>query len=825
MSRSESPWVVHKFGGSSLANAAAYRAVGEIVARERGPRTAVVVSAMSGVTDGLIRLVELASARDASWAVELRGMRQRQREVVGDLLAGGDAERLSSVFESDVHDVEDVLRAIWLMRSRPDRAVDLVSGYGELWSAQVLAAHLMQRGLAATWLDAREVLTVSAGELARVVDWQRSRAAAAARFRQTEESFVVLPGYVASDPSGLPTTLGRNGSDYSASIFASLLDASGIHIWTDVDGVLSADPRQVPEAVVIERLSYDEAMELAYFGAKVLHPATMAPAVERSIPIVIRNTFRPEGAGTRIHDESPGGMPVKGFATIGGMALVNVEGTGMLGVPGVAERLFRALREAGVSVVMISQGSSEHSICFAIPQAHTDRARHAVEQAFFAERHQGQVRDPDVKEGCAILAAVGDRMAGTPGVAARLFGALGRAGVNVRAIAQGSSERNISVVLDEPDAVRALRAAHAGFYLSSQTLSIGLLGPGLVGATLLSQLGRQLERLRSERRIDLRVRGIMTRSRMLLDERCISVQDWRRRFEADAVAADLDRFVEHVHTDSMPHAAVVDCTASDEIARRYADWLASGVHVITPNKKANTLELDYLDRIRDSARRSGVHYLYETTVGAGLPVIETLRDLIQTGDEVLGIEGILSGTLSYLFNAFDGTRPFSTLVREAKELGYTEPDPRDDLSGTDVARKVVILARELGLRVSLDDLDVESVVPAELAAGPAGEFLDRLAAHDEPMERARVEAAAAGEVLRYVGAVDPAGRSYSRLARYPADHPFARLRPTDNVVLFRTRRYHDNPLVVQGPGAGPEVTAGGVFADLLRLAAYLGATS
>ncbi len=817
-------WTVDKFGGTSLANAAAYRHVAGIVSADGDRRRAVVVSAMSGVTDALLGLVAQASSRDAAHASGLRELRRRELEAVGDLLTGDPSKSLVRQIEADFNDIEDVLRAIWLMRSEPPHALHLISGYGELWSSRILAAYLASSGIKAGWLDARDVLVVEPGEIHPVVQWDESRRRIDAWAATSTDDVVVIPGFVASDASGLPTTLGRNGSDSSASIFASLLRADSVSIWTDVDGVLSADPRKVPEAVVCNELSYDEAMELAYFGAKVIHPSSLTPAVADDIPIFIRNTFKPANPGTRIHRSAQTDLAVKGFATVDGLCLINLEGSGMIGVPGISERLFGALREAGVSVVLISQGSSEHSICFAVPGIQQAVATEAVESAFFAERHQGRIQKVVATPDCAVLAVVGDNMAGTPGVAAKFFGALGKAAINVRAIAQGSSERNISVVIDGAESTRALRAVHAGFYLSNQTLSIGIVGPGLIGSTLLGQLAGQAERLRSEFKIDLRVRGIISTRGMLLADDRIDLSDWEAGLAVAENPPDMGGFVDHIQTESIPHAVLIDCTASDVVAADYDKWLARGIHVITPNKKANTGDQSSYEALRRSSRTMKMHYLYETTVGAGLPIILTLRDLIQTGDTILRIEGVLSGTLSYLFNSFDGERPFSEIVREAREKGLTEPDPRDDLSGMDVARKVVILAREMGLTLNLGDLEIDSLVPDNLADGSVEDFLENLSEIDEPLQRRLTEARRRGEVLRFVGVVDPAGRSSVRLESYPESHPFARIELTDNIVLFRTGRYDANPLVVQGPGAGPEVTAAGIFADLLRLAAYLGAT-
>jgi aspartokinase/homoserine dehydrogenase 1 len=619
------------------------------------------------------------------------------------------------------------------------------------------------------------------------------------------------------------TTLGRNGSDFSGSIFGALLDSAEIQIWTDVDGVLSADPRRVPDATIIDSLSYNEAMELAYFGAKVIHPQTMAPAVGSSIPIWIRNTFAPEKLGTLICADPKSVLPVKGITSIEKTALINLEGAGMIGVPGTANRLFGALREEGISVILISQGSSEHSICCAIPQDQAERAAAVVRAAFERELKEGQIQDVDVTPDLAILAAVGDGMAGQPGVAAKVFNALGSASVNIKAIAQGASERNISVVVDGKHATRALRAVHAGLYLSPHTISVGVIGPGTVGKVLLNQLASQSARLQTEAKLDFRVRGIMTTTRMLLAEGGVPLADWKERFDKDAVAADFGKFMDHVRVDYLPHTVLIDCTASADIAKRYPEWLAAGIHIVTPNKKANSADLPFYHRLKDARKAGQAHYLYETTVGAGLPVVQTLRDLRETGDGITSVEGIFSGTLAYLFNTYDGKKPWSDIVRDARQRGYTEPDPRDDLSGMDVARKLIILGREMGLELEMADVKVESLVPAGLEKGSIDEFMARLPQHDSTMNDRLETARSRNKVLRYVGRLTADGKATVGVVELDSKHAFANIALTDNVVRFATRRYCDNPLIVQGPGAGPEVTAGGVFADLLRLAAYLGA--
>ena len=819
-------WVVHKFGGSSVADAACFCRVAAILETQPPGRLGVVLSACKGVTDALLGLVAQAEGQDAAYRRGLEGLRTRHAAIAESLLPADAARLFLSAFDRDCHDLEGILHTVRLTRSAARNVVDLIAGYGEIWSTRLFREFFersSRRPGEVRWVDARQVVMVEWGPLGPAVQWSESRERLQGLVSATFQGTLIVTGFIASDRRGVQTTLGRNGSDFSASIFGSLLDAAAIHIWTDVDGVLSADPRRVPDAQVIDSLSYSEAMELAYFGAKVIHPQTMAPAVGREIPIWIRNTFAPDHPATLICAHPDSKLAVKGITTIENIALINLEGAGMIGVPGTAHRLFGALREEGVSVILISQGSSEHSICCAVPLEQAARAAEVVRAAFAHELDEGQIQSVELDPDLAILAVVGDGMAGFPGIAGKVFAALGSAAVNVRAIAQGASERNISVVVPRKATTRALRAVHASFYLSPHTLSIGVIGPGTVGRVLLDQLASQSERLARDFKLDLRVRGILSSKKMLLSEKGASLAQWPREF-ADATApADLARFVEHVGADYLPHRVIIDCTASGEVAKHYAAWLAAGIHIVTPNKKANSADMASYRALHDARRRGGSHYLYEATVGAGLPVIQTLRDLRETGDDVTSIEGIFSGTLAYLFNVYDGSREFSDIVSEAKQRGYTEPDPRDDLSGMDVARKLIILGRELGMALEMADVKVESLVPAGLDQGSIDSFMERLPRHDAAM-RSRFEAArAAGKVLRYVGRLGADGRATVGVIELDARHAFANIALTDNVVRFATSRYCNNPLIVQGPGAGPEVTAGGIFADLLRLSAYLGA--
>jgi len=816
-------WKIHKFGGSSLADADCFGRVAGLMTERRDERIGVVVSAMGGMTDALLNLASLAEQDDVAYEGELHAIGKRYSDTARELIDGNSLVAVLDNWSRDAEDIRDVLKAVALVKSAPQRSRDVVAGYGEIWSARLLAALLGQMApeRSGTWIDAREVITVRETELGPTVLWEESREKFDAVVPDDFAGIAVMTGFIATDEAGLQTTLGRNGSDYSAAIFAALGSALELSIWSDVDGVMSADPNRVPEARVIDQLTYNEAMELAYFGANVIHPQTLGPIIDNEIPLFIRNSRKPDHPGSRIAADAALTASIKGITAIGGMALVNLEGSGMIGVPGTADRLFGALKNAGVSVTLISQASSEHSICIAVPRALAERAKQVVSDAFAEELASGQIQSVDVTDAQSIVAVVGDGMAGTPGIAARFFGTLGRAGINIRAIAQGSSERNISAVVGSDEATRALRAVHSSFYLSSKTISVGLIGPGTVGSALLRQIEKQQRRLADDFNLDLRVRAIARSKTMLLGDRRIDLGNWQSRFDAAAVDLDMDAFEAHVNPDHLPHALIIDCSASEVVASKYTDWLSRGVHVITPNKKAFSGSYEDYRALQSAADEGSAHYFYETTVGAALPVITTLCDLIHTGDEVHSVHGILSGTLAYLFNVYDGSRPFSEIVREAKENGYTEPDPRDDLSGMDVARKLTILAREMGERIEIGDFPVQNLVPKALRDCSVEEFLERLPEYDDEIRMLYDDARANGRNLRYVAGFDASGKTAVGLEAMDGDHPFSNINLTDNIVQFKSDRYSDNPLVVQGPGAGPEVTAAGVFADLLRLANYL----
>ncbi|QNP41544.1 bifunctional aspartate kinase/homoserine dehydrogenase I [Lysobacter solisilvae (ex Woo and Kim 2020)] len=813
----------HKFGGSSLATAERFRHVAALL-RAPGASRVVVVSAMHGVTDALTALADAALGKQP-WEDDFRSLRARHLDTARDLDDDG-RQGLHAWLEAE-------FAALHAQLSAPSRKPEwhaTVQGLGEVWSTRLLHAALGEAAPAWAVLDAREVLQVHAGELGVGVDWAGSRTRLAAWRSAHAQANAIVTGFIARASDGAATTLGRNGSDYSAAIFAVLFDAGELTIWTDVDGVLSADPRLVPDAVCLESMSYAEACELAYFGAKVLHPQTMAPAMQAGLPIRIRNTLDPDAPGTLITAQSaPAASPVKGLSLVSDMAMLELTGAGLIGVPGTAERMFAALHTACVSVTMISQGSSEHSICCVLRADQAERGRMAVQAAFRDAIADGQVEGVRITPGVSVLAAVGDGMVGTPGVSARLFNGLAQARVNIRAIAQGASERNISVAIAAEDATRGLRAAHSAFWLSPQTLSVGIIGPGNVGRALLAQLAQAASRYGgigttlavAGGGLDLRLRAIANSRSMHLAPRKL---DPAEAVEALELGQPLDyaRFAAHVRAEHLPHAMIVDCSGSNDVAEHYADWLAAGIHVVTPNKQAGAGPLARYRAIR-AATRHGGHFRYEATVGAGLPVIQTLRNQLDTGDELTEVEGVFSGTLAWLFNRFDGSVPFSQLVNEAREAGYTEPDPRDDLGGVDVARKLVILAREAGRELSLADVEIESLVPPALREVTREEFLSRLHELDAPLQ-ARLDAARAqGRALRYLARLDRDGRASVGLVSPAPDHASLHGRLTDNLIQFRTRRYASNPLVVQGPGAGPEVTAAGVFGDILAIAQALGA--
>jgi bifunctional aspartokinase / homoserine dehydrogenase 1 len=813
-----------KFGGSSLSTPATVRAVGGILlaARRRDPLI-VVVSAFEGVTNQLLECARLAERSDGSYEHAFERVARRHRTAVTQLIGRGRA-RVRSQVEALLTELRDTLQGIHLLRHCPLRALDMTASFGERLSALIVSAYVNQKYPAA-FVDARDFVITDDQFTHANVNFRRTNPAARRTFTRIARRFrnrviPVVTGFIGATEDGQTTTIGRNGSDYSAAIVGAALDAAVIEIWTDVDGVLSADPRVVPAAFVLPQMTYEEAMELSYFGARVLHSSTITPAVAKRIPIVIKNTFNPSAPGTTISSRRvDDGKLAKGITSVGDLALLTLRGPGMVGVPGVAERLFRALAQRRVSVILISQASSEHTICFGVRTADGERAVAAIEQEFQFELRE-RLMEVDVRREQAIVAVVGEGMKGRPGVAGKVFDSLGRQNINISAIAQGASERNISCVIDSADQIRALNAIHQGFFETRKKLALAVVGVGNVGGAVLRQLHQQRDYLLAKG-FDVIVVGLANSTRFVIDPNGVNLSRWKELLQASTLRMHPESFARALAELELTNAALVDCTAGPSIVDAYPAFIDANFHIITPNKWANALPWRRYAALMEHLERRKRHFLFEANVGAGLPVVSTLRDLIASGDEIVRIEGILSGTLSYLFNTFDGRVPFSALVREAHRMGYTEPDPREDLSGMDVARKLLILARQIGSTMDLDEVRVDSLVPKPLARGKFSEaVLTALARHDAAMAERFARADSRGRVLRYVGTLEN-GRARAALKEYPRDHPVVAAKGSDNVIAFTTRRYASTPLVVQGPGAGADVTAMGVFSDVLKLLHYL----
>jgi aspartokinase/homoserine dehydrogenase 1 len=812
-----------KFGGSSLATADCIRQTGKIILqRASREKTVVVVSAFQGVTNQLLECARLAE-NGARWKRAWQTIVDQHRAVIDILMKGQRIGHLFRQAELLCNDLHDALHGVQLLGHAPPRALDLVASFGERLSALVIAGYL-GRFRRTQFVDAREIIVTDAQFTNANVMFPQTNRAIRRYFgrllRLHRTPIAVVTGFVAATPDGQTTTLGRNGSDYSAAILGGTLNASAIEIWTDVDGVLSADPRDVPSAFVLPDVSYEEAMDLSYFGAKVLHSATIAPAVARGIPILIKNTFRPDKPGTIISRR--GGKRdqlVKGITAVAGVTLLTLRGLSMVGVPGIAERLFRALASRGVNVILISQASSEHTICFAVRAIDAVAATAAVRQEFRFE-FQHQLTSLDEKPNQAIVAVVGDEMKGHPGVSGKVFGALGRHNINITAIAQGASERNISFVVDASQQAQALNIIHQAFFQIRKRLSLVVIGVGNIGSTLLRQLRAQRSHLLA-RGFDVTVVGLANSKKFVLSPRGIDLTRWRQR-----LAASRRRMIPHVLAQEiaklkLTDVALVDCTAAESVVAAYPDFVRANLHIITPNKRANVLPWRNYAALMELLRARQKYFLDEANVGAGLPIMSTIRDLIASGDVIQKVEGIFSGTLSYLFNNFDGRVSFSALVKKAWENGLTEPDPRDDLSGQDVGRKLLILARQSGSQLEIDDVDVQSLVPRNLARGQfAPRFFGSLARLDHKMAERLSRAQSRGAVLRYVGIL-AGNRASAGIKEFSQDQPLAAAQGSDNVIAFTTKRYSRTPLVIQGPGAGADVTAMGVFSDILKLLHYL----
>jgi bifunctional aspartokinase / homoserine dehydrogenase 1 len=810
---------VIKFGGTSVGSAESIRKVLDIISdyKSQGIAFAVVASAVSGVTNSLITTATLASQSDEKY---LKGLKEIEEKHIAIIRALMEAKVQSQVFaqlKSMINELEDLLHGVFLIKELSERTLDLVLSFGERLSNYILAETLKQQGIPAQYLDARRVIKTDNHFGTANVNFEETDILIRNHFSQAKE-LQVITGFIGSTEKDETTTLGRGGSDYTAAIVAAALTAEEIEIWTDVDGIMTADPRKVKRAFTLPTVSYIEAMEMSHFGAKVIYPPTLQPAFSKKIPIRIRNTFNREHEGTLISEKTDGsGFLIKGISSIDNIALITLQGSGLVGVAGVAARLFGALAKHYINIILITQASSEHSITFAVLPQFANKVRKVVEEEFMHEIQQGSVDPVHIEEQGAIVAVIGENMRQTVGVSAQLFGALGRNGISVSATAQGSSEQNISVVINQRDLSKALNALHESFFLSqTKSLNLFVVGPGLVGGTLLRQIAKQADYLRTQLSINVRLVGLANSRKMVLDEDKIDLENWQQRLEEAQDPMDLEAFTKSIIELNLPNSVFVDCTASPKIISQYIPLLEENVSVVTPNKYANAGPLENYRRLHEAASRYGVSFCYETNVGAGLPVISTLKDLMHSGDKILKIEAVLSGSVSFIFNSFhEGTR-FSKIVQEAKERGFTEPDPREDLSGADVARKILILARESGMAIEAHEVVIHNFLPAACLDAPSiPDFFSALEEADAFFELRRREAEIAGKVLRFVATLEN-GQATIGMQEVDTQHPFFSLSGSDNMIVFTTERYRERPLVIKGPGAGSEVTAAGIFAEIIK---------
>lgn len=809
---------VLKFGGSSVANASNIKIVADILLSYPNHPLVVVVSALGGITDLLLLTGEKAAQADESYKELLTSIEQRHLETARQLLPVTNQSASLSKVKQHCNELEDLCEGIFRLQELSDRTRDKLVSYGELLSSQLLEAYLQSQKARSAWLDSRNLIKTDSrfgnASIHEPVTHDMIRNAVNGK----KERIFVAPGFIASNAQGFTTTLGRGGSDYSAAVFAAALHARVLEIWTDVSGIMTADPRWVTNARPISRISYQEAMELSHFGAKIIYPPTIQPVMKLNIPVWVKNTFAASDPGTLIENqENDSREKIRGISSINKVSLLSLEGSGMVGIPGFSKRFFEALAQKQINVILITQSSSEHSICVAVQSSEAERAQIACDHAFEAEIANGKV-DPLVVEGDhAIIALVGDKMKSHPGISGQMFSALGRNGINIRAIAQGSSERNISAVIASTDVKKALNVLHESFFESvKKQLNIFIAGCGNVGSKLLDQIAKQQPWLEKQLNLQLRVMGLANSRKMLVSDEAIDLLQWRERLD-EGDAMDLGKFQEAIIGRNLRNSVFVDVTANEEVAGKYGRMLEKSISVVACNKIAASSNFANYLSLKNLAREFNASYLFETNVGAGLPVISSLNDLIKSGDNVHRIEAVLSGTLNYVFNHYNGTKPFAEVVRDAQNEGYTEPDPRLDLGGTDVMRKILILAREAGNELNLEDIENNGFLPASCFDGTVDDFYNEMARHEAHFKALYDAAHKQDCKLKFVASYKE-GKASVGLQQIPTWHDFYHLYGKDNIVLYYTMRYPEQPLVIKGAGAGADVTASGVFADIIRVA-------
>ena len=816
---------IYKFGGTSLGSAGQIKKVGDIIAGAlENDNIVVVVSAIHRVTDLLCESAAKASLGESSYRNTLDELAHLHFSITGELFFASSLDDVIADLKTELSDLNNIVQGVFLLRELSEKSQALVLSFGERLSAIIVSRYLRERQIASFSLDARELIVTDANYADARVNMHASELLIKKR-QLSFDGVPVVTGFIAAAPDGTITTLGRGGSDYTASILGAALGADEIWIWSDVDGFFSADPKRVRDARVLPYISYFEAMELSHSGARVLHPLAVQPAMKAGIPLLIKNSFNPAAKGTRIERLKPSEMshpfPVTALSSINNVVLLNMSGSGMVGVPGIASRLFSCLARHRINIIFISQASSEQSITLAINPSQAAKARNILEEEFTGEIESRQIEPLVIRRNLAMIAVVGNNMSGHPGVSAQLFETLGKNGINVIAVAQGANEMNISLVIDSHDEDKALNCIHESFFLSRSKVHLFIAGTGTIAKSLIGQISAHRLNLQKDHDLDVVVAGMANTAKIALDDDGIDLQDWQAALLARGEYDGIEGYVQLVRERNLHNTIFVDCTASTKVAEIYPDLLLANISVVTANKLGMAGSLPLYRKIREAQRKSTARFLYETNVGAGLPIINTLNDLKNSGDKIISIEGVLSGTLSFIFNELRKGARFSEVVGRARAAGYTEPDPRDDLSGADFARKFLILGRELGYMLEFGDVACESLVPLEYQVGmDVSEFLDRLSSVDDWYASEAEKAAVEGMTLAYAGEIRE-GKASIGVKRIPLSSPIAGLNGSENMVVFTTERYRATPLVVRGPGAGGEVTAGGVFADILRIASYL----
>ncbi|MBN2167560.1 MAG: bifunctional aspartate kinase/homoserine dehydrogenase I [Marinilabiliaceae bacterium] len=806
---------VLKFGGTSVGSANNILRVKEII-ESSDEQKVVVVSAVGGVTDKLIYLANLAEAGNEEYKTKLDEIIDIHYNIIKDLFSPVDIDKIKMLIEPDIDELKSIIKGVFLVKELSRKSFESISGIGERLSSKIIASLVT----GTKWFDSREYIKTNL-EFGRNQVVQPLTNDLLSSVKASLGKISLFPGFISSNNDNINTTLGRGGSDYTAAILAAAFDADILEIWTDVDGFMTADPRIISRSYCIDRLSYAEAMELSHFGAKVIYPPTILPVYQKEIPIVIKNTFNPQAKGTLIDSfkENISHKQIKGISSIKGMSLITVQGIGMVGVTGISMRLFSSLASKDVNVVLISQASSENSITIAIESGQVKVARKAIESEFKREIELKQINKISVEDEMAVVAIVGENMKHTTGISGMLFNSLGKNGVNVYAIAQGASELNNSFVIKERDTKKALNAIHESFFLSDEyRLNLFLVGKGTVGGKLLKKINEQRDKLALDSKLKIRLCGIASSRKILFDAEGLKIEGIAEKLEKDGLTGSVIEFKDEIVKMNLANSVFVDCTASEQVADLYQSLLEANISVVTANKIASSSSYDIYKKLKQTARKKGVKFLYETNVGAGLPIIAPINDLVKSGDKIVRLEAVLSGTLNFIVNTLSEKKKLSVVIKEAKDMGYSEPDPRIDLSGTDVVRKLLILARESGYVMEKTDIKVEPFVPKDYLDLPSlDEFMAKVPGLDDEYELKRKTLAEQGKRLRYVARLFE-GKAKVGLVEVDKSHPFYDLEGSNNIILINSENYSEYPMQIKGYGAGADVTATGVFADIIKVA-------